>query len=852
MIPIPRLIPLLCLLAMAVGLRPAVAQDAFAKEEQDLVKQCVSTLSSFASTAKSQKVGQRAKQAYDLILQYDPENNPARSELGFRKEKAQWVELPPEKRKKWIDKASYEGRFKVLDEWAKTAVKLGEIHRKLGLKMQAGGSTARATYHLDKAVYYNAADKEANLALGYKEGPGFFGTEAQIAFAAKMKEIEVQALQIARKDYKVEAIPLDKMPKELVALRDAVPDWMRKPHFDIFGAKSEHFTVWTRGTQENADNAVKWGERALDFGVYLLGEQKAKELHFVEKASKTYGWRAFVWTPREREEFLKANPQIWQKSGTLEAAMRFVNTDWQTADGSIATLQSKIMPVQIHDSMIAYVFHDGLISRGIEGKPSRNEGLGQGIVHAVTWYLQYTSISRWGALPEGTVGDRENALPESTNWWLRAVRDQAVSHQDFALAQVPRERLSKFRNDCRLKSWSFVTWAMAAYPTKWLDFFLALPDDEQPIPTMPEVEAVGEKVFGKKLAVIDEEWREWARGDSGVAYGTGYGPPLLPERPSKEELAVLDRLNAVRATGLAFSWPEGKQPEDGTFAGMPACELDAETSIACEDHARFLTRWPAEHLKWPEAHEENPALEGFSPRGQRAAMGSVIIHRQGQGGVEFAKDSVDGWLGTPYHRFPLLEHNIKRFGYSYLFENNITVAVLDMGSLEEPYDPDVAPRLVCWPPHGMKDVPTDFHGIEHPNPLEDQPEKDQDITKTGYPVSLQLQRELAGRVSSATMQLFESRSGGKQPAKHFVAKGSEDFRGWMDRGKKEVPTWLHTPTIPLNRKVEIRDVVFVIPKEKLEAGKHFQVRITLKIDENELYFFWEFSTGSQAEGLKLK
>jgi hypothetical protein len=398
-----------------------------------------------------------------------------------------------------------------------------------------------------------------------------------------------------------------------------------------------------------------------------------------------------------------------------------------------------------------------------------------------------------------------------------------------------------------------MTWMLAAYPDKWLEFFLAVPDPQKKVPTLEEVNAAGEKVFGKKLAQIDEEWREWARGDSGVAYGTGYGPPLLPPRPSKEELAVLDRLNAVRGLLLAYTWDEEKkqQPEEGVFVGMPACELDAEASIACEDHARFLTRWPEQHLKWPEAHEENPALEGFSPRGQRAAMGSVIVHLKAIGGVDFARDSIDGWLGTPYHRFPLLEHNIKRFGYAYLYENEITVAVLDMGSLEEQYDPQLAPKLVCWPAHGMKDVPTSFHGIEHPNPLEDQPADQQDITKTGYPISLQMQREVALRVADSTIQLFEAR-GGKTPPKHVARKNSTEQKDWTDRGKKEVPVWVHTPTVPLNRKVEIRDTLFCIPKERLEPNKHYQVRVMLKFGEDERWFFWEFSTGAQPEGLKLK
>lgn len=846
MIPFSRPLPLLCLFALLFGLRPAAAQDAFAKEEQDLVRACVSTLSTFASVAKSQKVGQRAKQAFDLVLHYDPNQSQARSELGFRKEKDQWIELPPEKRKKWVDKATYEGRFKVMDEWAKTAIKLGELHRKLGLKLKEAGNQQRATYHLQKATYYNAMDKEANLALGYKEGPGFYGTDAQITFAKKMKEIETRAITLARKDYPVQALPLEQMPAEFVALRDAVPDWMKKPNFDIFGARSEHFTVWVRGTQKNADDAVKWGERALEFGISLLGEERAKTLRFVERAAGSFAWRGFVWTPREREEFLKANPHVWQGSAkTLDEAKRYRNNNWQAKEGS-ATITAMLAPVQIHDSMIGNVFQYGFVF-------NRNEGLGEGLIHAATWYLQYTCVTRFGADAVGTEGDRELTLPEATNWWLRAVRDQAMSNQDWALNQVPRERLSRFRNDCRLKSWSFMTWVMAAYPDQWADFFLALPDPQKKIPTLEEVDAVGLQHFGKKLEDIDAEWREWARGDSGVAFGTGYGPPLLPERPSKEELAVLDRLNAVRATPLAFTWGKDQQPWDGTFAGMPACELDAEASIACEDHAHFLAKHPTEHLKWPEAHEENPALEGFSPRGQRAAMGSVIVHVNRPAGIEFARESIDGWLGTPYHRFPLLEHNIKRFGYSFVVENNLSIAVLDMGSLEEPYDPELAPKLICWPPHGMKDVPTDFHGREQPNPLEDQPENEQDITKTGYPISLQLQREVASALADSGIQVFEARGGGKTPQKHVARKNTEEFKAWSDRCKKEVPIYVHTPTIPLNRKVEIRDAVFAVPKQHLEPNKNYQVQVRLQMGSNDpFWFFWEFSTGAQAEGLKLK
>lgn len=847
MIPNPRVYTLLCLFALFLGLRPASAQDAFAKEEADLVRACVSTLTTFATVAKSQKVGPRAKQAFDLALQYDPNQNQARSELGFRKEKDQWVELPPEKRKKWVDKASYEGRFKVMDEWAKTATKLGELHRKLGLKLKEAGNSARAVYHLEKAVYYNAMDREANLALGYKEGPGFFGTDAQIAFAKKMKEIETKAVEFARKDYPVTALPPEQMPKELVALVDSAPAWMKKPTFEIHGAKSANFTIWTRGSQEFADNSAKWAERAVEFGVWLLGAENAKRLRFAERAIGAHSWYGFLATSREREEFLNANRQVWGDAKTVEEAQRFVNTAWMTEEG-LATLSVGGSPRTVQDYLVANVMMNGLVL-------GRNDGVGQGLVHAFTWYMKSTSIARWGALPEGTVGDDALALPEGTNWWMRTVRDQAVSNQDWQMAQIPREKLSRFRNDCRLKTWSQMTWMVAAYPDKWLSYLVALPDADKQVPTLEDVEAVVQKVFGKASAEIDAEWREWARGDSGVAFGTGYGPPLLPERPSKEELAALDRINQVRRQLIGFSWPASGNMTEGTFSPLGECEMDAETSLGCDLHAKYVLNHPELATKdGPDIHEEDPAHEDFTRRGQQAGSGNIVTVR-GERGAEFARDSVDGWIGTPYHRFPMLEHNIKRLGYSYLVNaaGDFSVGILDMGSLEEPYDPSTAPKLVVWPPHNLVGVPTRFPAFENPNPLEDLPEGQNDVRECGYTISVQMQREVAVRLGQTTMQLWEANRSGKQPAKNMCAKSQEEFKQWTDRGKKEVPCHLHTPQVPLNKKQDLRDVMFILPKEPLEPNKHYQVRCQLQIGgADPLWLFWEFTTGGSPHELKLK
>ena len=176
-----------------------------------------------------------------------------------------------------------------------------------------------------------------------------------------------------------------------------------------------------------------------------------------------------------------------------------------------------------------------------------------------------------------------------------------------------------------------------------------------------------------------------------------------------------------------------------------------------------------------------------------------------------------------------------------------------MGSLEEPYDPSLAPKLLAWPPHDMKDVPTHFGNPEHPNPLEDQPEAEQDITKCGYAISLQLQNEIALQLAESSIQWFESRKGGRPPAKNACIKDREDYRAWVERCKpKEVPIWVHTPKVPLNKKLDLRDVIFCIPKEPLDANKQYQVRVMIHMGPDPFWFIWEFTTGGQKIGLNLK
>ncbi|MGL4551448.1 MAG: hypothetical protein ACRC33_09700, partial [Gemmataceae bacterium] len=56
-------------------------------------------------------------------------------------------------------------------------------------------------------------------------------------------------------------------------------------------------------------------------------------------------------------------------------------------------------------------------------------------------------------------------------------------------------------------------------------------------------------------------------------------------------------------------------------------------------------------------HDEDKGLPGYTEAGQKAGKGSVIAI------ISEPADSVGVWMGTLYHRLPLLDPGVKRVGY---------------------------------------------------------------------------------------------------------------------------------------------------------------------------------------------
>jgi hypothetical protein len=198
-----------------------------------------------------------------------------------------------------------------------------------------------------------------------------------------------------------------------------------------------------------------------------------------------------------------------------------------------------------------------------------------------------------------------------------------------------------------------------------------------------------------------------------------------------------------------------------------------------------------------------------------------------------ASKAIDQWIGTVYHRFPLLEYNIKRFGIAFDDTGKCEVIVLDMGSLQEPRQDDLerACAFIAWPPNDMKNVPRQFAFTEHPNPLADVGLDFEDQKDTGYPVSLQFSRLIANAASNVTMRLYEGKKVG----------------GKIEAGE-QVPCWLHTPDNPLLKRMVLRNVVFVIPKAVLKPRTLYKAEVELTAGGPRNYS-WSFTTGTKMQGL---
>ncbi len=315
--------------------------------------------------------------------------------------------------------------------------------------------------------------------------------------------------------------------------------------------------------------------------------------------------------------------------------------------------------------------------------------------------------------------------------------------------------------------------------TSVVEFLLEANTYYNPIYTKLGMKAEGNPVtlytaaMGMPFGELESKWRDWLLG----------ARPGVAERIDKENLNAWpkDALNA-----LAYMNEIRENAYKGKIEGLWKLKFDPELSEQCAAHAHYLTLHP-EQQKWPDAHEEYADKEGYSVEGAWAGTHSVIAW----GGIEDYKESIDGWMGTFYHRLPLIDPGVLRLGWG----NEDIYWVMDMGSLAAPYD---KPYTVVWPYEGQKDVPTAFLGNEYPDPVPRKGEQVVEQDEFGYPITIQTNPvDERGEVVDITMKLMD--------------------------GDKEVECYFSSPSNPSNPESAPGGAWCLIPKKALKPKTEYRV-----------------------------
>jgi hypothetical protein len=354
----------------------------------------------------------------------------------------------------------------------------------------------------------------------------------------------------------------------------------------------------------------------------------------------------------------------------------------------------------------------------------------------------------------------------------------AERREDPPLASAFKNHEGEIRGNPLLKATMVVTYLQEIGRFAELADTLAGPPRPDP--------AVFEKAVGTSLTTFEEAWRAWIVEETPAVLARLDGAG--GERLSEGERHARDEL--VRIRKLAFA---ERQAED-----MAALLVWPELSAGARAHAVYLTKNPEQMAAWPDAHEEWPDREGYSVAGSAAGLRSVIAPDS-----RTPEQAITSWMGTFYHRLPLLAQGLRGIGWGH----EKGVAVLDALSLRERWTSDE--WFVLWPPDGMKDVPTRFVP-ELPNPVPGEKQ-----STWGYPITIQ-----GGLTDKRlTMKLFE---GGKA-------------------GGTEIPCHLSTPWAPTNIELAPDEAACLIPKSRLKPGATYTVLVTHLPEGKSMQ--WSFRTG---------
>jgi hypothetical protein len=202
--------------------------------------------------------------------------------------------------------------------------------------------------------------------------------------------------------------------------------------------------------------------------------------------------------------------------------------------------------------------------------------------------------------------------------------------------------------------------------------------------------------------------QEWTKGKAegflDVQIRKGNDLAAIAQKTQAERQQKVDALAADKETQECLRLVN----ETRKWAGLRPVAISVERSAGCTLHSQYLAlNWGRPEVEGLKAHNEEPALPGFSEAGRRAGGSSVINYVS-------PTAAVASWVATFYHRVPLLNPDLTEIGIGYTRGGPGWVCALDCSGVNyRARDPAV---YVHYPAASQAHIPIAFQ-VEIPNPL---------------------------------------------------------------------------------------------------------------------------------------
>lgn len=238
-------------------------------------------------------------------------------------------------------------------------------------------------------------------------------------------------------------------------------------------------------------------------------------------------------------------------------------------------------------------------------------------------------------------------------------------------------------------------------------------------------------------------------------------------------------------------------------AGLAPVALSVDLSEGCTLHARYLAvNWGRPEVEGLKAHQEQETLTGYTASGKRPGASSVINYVS-------PTASVASWVGTFYHRIPLLQPDLVSIGIGYTQGGPGWISVLDcVSDLAHSTQVD----YVRYPTEGQTGVPRFFQD-EIPSPV---PAGRAGLA--GFPLTVYFAH--FQKVSGASLTLVDSR-------------------------KQAVTGYYSDPEHPATFFDQWRAVCF-IPAQALKPGERYTAHLVATMDGRPVDDTWSFTTAQGA------